>query len=698
MKTKTSQTLNLLIVAALITLGVNTALAFTVLIVGTGGVVGMMPWSALLSAGLIVAAVLCLRRNVLQPLARLQESIVRAASNHDFSPPPAVEGDDEIGVTSRHYAQLLEFIGASVTDVRRCGEQLVSLSEEVDVATRKISRNSRLQSEATSNMAAAVQEMTVSISMVGEQAEHASNHARESSSIASRGATNILNTVDGINTISRQVGAATKHIRNLRADCDSITLMAATIRDIADQTNLLALNAAIEAARAGEQGRGFAVVADEVRKLAERTARSTQEIGTLVERMQDSARVAVDSMTETEMTVGQGVDNAQKAGESIQQIQGGSAAAASAVTEISAAIQEQKQASTDVAKNIEQVAQMSEQNSHAAEASAEAIGRLSQSSRQISEILRRFRIGNETEKIVLRLADIHADDHPAVRALREMGETLKSRSNNRIELKIYAGGSLGTAVEVAKQVRAGSVDMMRINMSSLNKDCPVTIVPALPFLFRSVDHMHKAMDGKTGDTILDSCALSAMTGLAFYDSGARSIYASKPMRTPLDTRNLKLRVMDSEMWLAVAKAMGAIPTPTLMDEIVASFRMGLIEAAENNIPSFDSYKHHSVFKYFSLTEHAMVPEVIVFSKSRWDTLEAAEQQLIREVAKESVPRMRKYWQEYEVLSRKRATEAGTVFVSDIDKHAFQSAMRPVYDRFVTTPEQKALLRAIQDIQ
>ncbi len=390
--------------------------------------------------------------------------------------------------------------------------------------------------------------------------------------------------------------------------------------------------------------------------------------------------------------------NAEKAGESIHQIQEGSASAASAVTEISAAIQEQKQASTDVAKNIEQVAQMSEQNSQAAEASAEAIGRLSSSSRQIGEILRRFRVGNETEKITLRLADIHGDDHPAVRALRKMGENLQSRSNGRIELKIYAGGSLGTAVEVAKQVRSGGIDMMRINMSSLNKDCPITVVPALPFLFRSVDHMHKAMDGKTGDTILESCALSAMTGLAFYDSGARSIYAAKPMRTPADTRNLKLRVMDSEMWLAVAKAMGAVPTPTLMDEIVASFKMGLIEAAENNIPSFESYKHHSVFKYFSLTEHAMVPEVIVFSKQRWDTLAEADQQLIREVTKESVPVMRKYWQEYEVLCRKRATEAGTIFVSDIDKRAFQSAMKPVYDRFVTTAEQKNLLRAIQDIQ
>ncbi len=309
MKTRTSQTLNLLIVASLASLGVNAALAFTALAVGSGGVVAMIvPWSALVSAGLVVSVAICLRRSVLQPLARLRDSIARAASNHDFSPQPAVEGDDEISVTSRHYAQLLEFIGASVSDVRKCGEQLLSLSEEVDVATRKISRNSRLQSEATSNMAAAVQQMTVSISSVGEQSEHASHHARESSSIASAGATNILNTVEGINTISRQVGAATVHIRNLRADCDSITLMAATIRDIADQTNLLALNAAIEAARAGEQGRGFAVVADEVRKLAERTARSTHEISSLVERMQDSARVAVNSMTETEITVGQGVN------------------------------------------------------------------------------------------------------------------------------------------------------------------------------------------------------------------------------------------------------------------------------------------------------------------------------------------------------------------------------------------------------
>ncbi|PAT00175.1 MAG: hypothetical protein BSR46_03740 [Candidatus Dactylopiibacterium carminicum] len=332
---------------------------------------------------------------IVLPLRGMQQTIAQAAEQLDFTATIQVDSHDELGQTLSAYNRLLERLRQSFQEIRQATTHMLDVTEEVDVSSRKIARNSQIQSDASTNMAAAVEEMTVSISVVARQATDASQHTQDSRDIAERSAGSILGTVSSIRTISESVHEAASRIKTLRADCDDIASMAGIIREIADQTNLLALNAAIEAARAGEQGRGFAVVADEVRKLAERTAKSTQDITSLVGRMQDSARLAVDSMAATEQSVGQGVENAQQAGESIQRIQDGSAAAAGVVEEISSAIREQQTASTEIAQNIEQIAQMSEQNSSAASASAAAVSRISEAGREIASALARYRIDNE---------------------------------------------------------------------------------------------------------------------------------------------------------------------------------------------------------------------------------------------------------------------------------------------------------------
>ena len=682
----------------MIALGVALSLSITVLGFSGGSPVVMATLA--LAAALVTGwAAYLAHRSVLAPLQQLTEDLIRSSARHDFSLPHVPEGEGESAQLARLHRDLVGFVAASLEELQQNAQRLLEIAEEAGVASRRVTRNSNLQSEAASSMAAAVQEMSVSISMAAEQVATAREHTGQSASIAQSSATDIIATVDGITRVSDFVSQATGHIRSLSDDCDNIAGMAGMIREIADQTNLLALNAAIEAARAGEQGRGFAVVADEVRKLAERTTRATQEISTLVQRMLQHAHLAVEGMAETGKAVDAGVVSAQRAGESMQRIQQECSAAASLVADISTSIDEQREASTSVARNIEQVAQMSEQNSLATNATTNALTRLSSQGRQIDEVAGRFQLGsNGNKRIVLRLADIHAKDHPAVRAEQVIAELLLERSGGRIELKVHADGALGTEKEVSEQIRAGSIDMMRVNMSSLNKDCPLTVVPTLPFLFRNIDHLHKAMDGAPGEAILAATEAAGLIGLAFYDSGARSVYATKPVRTLADMRGMKLRVMQSDLWVAVARAMGAVATPMPMDEIIAGFKTGLIDAAENNIPTFDSYKQYEAFKYFSHTEHAMVPEIIVFSKARWQKLSTEDQQLIRSAARDSVPRMRSYWQEREQTARKRAMEAGTQFVTDVDKAAFQRAMHKVYEQFVTSAEQKALLKSIQSLQ
>ena len=333
-----------------------------------------------------------LGRSITKPLGSMQRAIIRTATELDFTDTFKVRSDDEIGRTLDAYNQLLSRLRSSFSDIQAASARMASITAEVDKTSKEIADNSQTQSDASSGMAAAIEELTVSISMVATQAHDASLHTQTSRDKADHGAEVILSTVSGIQTISESVRQASTRIDALRNDSESISSVANIIKEIADQTNLLALNAAIEAARAGEQGRGFAVVADEVRKLAERTSKSTQQISSLLAQMQGSAKQAVDSMAAAVREVDAGVENAQMAGRSIREIKEGSSTVVSAVEEISEAVREQSAASTSISQRIEQIAQMTEKNTVAAESTAEAVHRMSQMSREIATALTAYKV------------------------------------------------------------------------------------------------------------------------------------------------------------------------------------------------------------------------------------------------------------------------------------------------------------------
>jgi methyl-accepting chemotaxis protein len=648
-----------------------------------------------LGLSLLVTSGYLLLRSIARPLKAMEFAIARAADTLDFTESFQTQSEDEIGRTLQSYNRLLARLRSSFLDIQQSIAHLMEVTEEVDHSSRKIARNSQVQSDASSNMASAVEQMTVSISTVAEQASDASKYTQESHEIAERSAGVILSTVNSIQEISELVNEAATRIKALRVDCDSISSVAKMIHEIADQTNLLALNAAIEAARAGEQGRGFAVVADEVRKLAERTTLSTQEINALLGRMQDSARLAVESMSRTKKTVDEGVIHARDAGESIEKLKAGAGAAATVAADISGAMREQETASSAIAHNIEQIAQMSEQNSSAANVSSVSVGRMTQVGLEMSKALSVYKVESGSKKIILRAAFANPEGHPAVRAVMAMADMIAQRSQGRITLKVIAGGAFGAEKDILDQVKAGSLDIGRSNVALLAKDCPATVVPSLPYLFNSIDHMHRVMDGAPGQEILAACAQAGYIGLTAYDVGLRSIYSNKPIRSRTDLRDQKLRILQSELWMAIAHAMGAIPVVLPQDQVTIALRTGLIDCAENNILVFESYKHHDGFKYFCQTDHAIVPEILLFSKNRWDTLAPEDQSLIAEAARESLPIQRRLYRESEDIARKKVATSGTIFIKDVDKASFQNAMRPVYDKFVTSPQQKALFEAIK---
>ena len=309
-----------------------------------------------------------------------------------------------------------------------------------------------------------------------------------------------------------------------------------------------------------------------------------------------------------------------------------------------------------------------------------------------------FALGvTHTQARTLRAADVQPADYPTVKAMESMAAEFSKLTNDKYTVKVFANGVLGSEKDTIEQVKLGALDFLRINTGTLNTICPAMMIPVLPFVFRDTAHMQAILDGPVGDQLLASCDAQGMVGLAFYDSGARSFYTKKPIQSMADLKGLKIRVQQSDIWVAMMRAIGANATPMPYGEIFTGLKTGLIDGAENNIPSYESTHHYEVAKYFTLTEHSMAPEVVLVSKPVFDKMTPEEQQQLRKSAKDSVLTMRQLWTAMETKS-KAAVEAGGAVIAPIDRARFQAAMRPVYDQFVTDPGLRVLLTKIKDMQ
>ena len=295
-----------------------------------------------------------------------------------------------------------------------------------------------------------------------------------------------------------------------------------------------------------------------------------------------------------------------------------------------------------------------------------------------------------------RSADIHPTDYPTVEAVRYVGKLLNEQTKGRLGVKVFPNGALGNERDTIEQLKIGGLEMMRINVAPLNNVVPETMTVALPFVFRSTEHMRTVLDGPIGDEILAAMEPQGMVGLAFYDSGSRSFYTKKPVKTLADLKGMKIRVQQSDLFVSMIEALGANPTPMPMGEVYTGLKTGIIDAAENNYPSYESSRHFEAAKYYARSQHAMAPEVLVFSKAAWDRLPKDDQALVRKAAKDSVPYMRKLWDEREAKSRAIVEQAGSQIMDIENKQEFIDAMKPVYAKFANTPKLQSLVQRIQD--
>jgi tripartite ATP-independent transporter DctP family solute receptor len=296
----------------------------------------------------------------------------------------------------------------------------------------------------------------------------------------------------------------------------------------------------------------------------------------------------------------------------------------------------------------------------------------------------------------LRSSDTHPDGYPTVEAVKQMGKLLEQKTGGKLGVEVFHSAQLGQEKDTIEQTQFGVIDLNRVSLGPFNNIIEETQIPSLPYIFRSVEHMHKVMDGPVGQEILDAFAAHDLIGLAFYDGGSRSFYNSqKPIKSIEDLKGMKFRVMQSDMFVDMVKALGANATPMPYGEVYSSIQTGVIDGAENNWPSYDSSGHFEVAKHYTLDQHLIVPEVLVMSKKTWDGLSPDEQKAVKEAAKESVPYMRELWAAQEKKSEEKIRAAGAEIVTDIDKKPFIEAMKPVYDKYLKSDKLKDMVARIQ---
>ncbi|MCK2185569.1 TRAP transporter substrate-binding protein [Halomonas getboli] len=296
--------------------------------------------------------------------------------------------------------------------------------------------------------------------------------------------------------------------------------------------------------------------------------------------------------------------------------------------------------------------------------------------------------------------NIHPPSYPNSIALESFADEVAEKTEGRIEPKIYHNAVLGDQPDAIEQTRNGALDFANFNMGPMGPIVSATNILSLPFIFKSPDDMYRVMDSEIGDRFADALEEKNLMALSWFGSGARSLYnTDHPVNTPVDVEGLKVRVMNNDLYVQMIDELGGNATPMAYSEVYQSLKTGVIDGAENNYPSYESSGHYEVAKYYSLTEHLILPECLCVAKSSWDTLSAEDQGIVREAAQHAAVEQRQLWKERAETSRQRVLDAGVEINEVEDKAAFQAKMQPIYDDFVAEhPDLESLVEDVQAAQ
>lgn len=304
---------------------------------------------------------------------------------------------------------------------------------------------------------------------------------------------------------------------------------------------------------------------------------------------------------------------------------------------------------------------------------------------------------SEEDQKVIKLGHGLDVSHPVHKAMVFMGERLKEKSNGKMLLDIYPSQQLGSERESLELLQIGSLGMTKVSTGVMENFAPGLKVFGLPFLFRDREHRFEVLESEIGEHFLNASIDKRLKGLTFYDAGSRSFYSKTPIESPEDLEGLKLRVMESQTAINMVKLLGGSPTPIAWGELYTALQQGIVDGAENNLPSFYLSRHYEVCKYFVLDEHTALPDILVIGTPVWNSLTKQEQIWLKEAAMESSEFQKKIWRDAELEALEEIQKAG-VTVTETDKDAFKEEVQPMYEEFKEDPEMKEVIEAIQSLK
>jgi tripartite ATP-independent transporter DctP family solute receptor len=293
-----------------------------------------------------------------------------------------------------------------------------------------------------------------------------------------------------------------------------------------------------------------------------------------------------------------------------------------------------------------------------------------------------FGMAGAAQALEIKSSDVHGPDYPTVAAIQYMGDLLSDWTDGRITMNIFHSMQLGGEKEALEQVQVGALEMTRVSVGVVGPIVDEFNAFNLPYLFESIEHMHNVVDGEIGQDLLNQLEAGGLIGLGYMDAGARSFYNKERAITSIDDlQGLKIRVMQNPIFVDMATAMGADGIPVAFNELYTAMQTGVVDGAENNPPTYLTQNHFEVAGHYTLTEHLIVPEIFVFSKQVWDTLDEVDQQLIRKASALTVVKERELWAEMEQAALDKLTSEGYEIVTEIDKQPFIEATAPVREKF-----------------
>ncbi len=295
--------------------------------------------------------------------------------------------------------------------------------------------------------------------------------------------------------------------------------------------------------------------------------------------------------------------------------------------------------------------------------------------------------------VVYRLADDQPANYPTVTGDNAFAAKVAQLTHGKIQIKVYPDAQLGDENSTIQEIQLGAINFGRINSAPLGSYSTSMGVLGLPYLFNSSSQMWRVLNGPVGNKLLSDLKTAKMVGLTFYDSGSRDFYNSKhPVKVPADLKGLTIRVQQAAMFISLVKDLGGSPTPMAYADVYNALQSGVIDGAENNLPSYYTTNHYKVAKYLTLDEHTRNPEVLLASLKTWNSLSPADQKIIKEAAVYSQGVERKAWNALVQKSLKAIKANGNV-ITHVNIALWRKAVQPMYTQY--GKQYKQLIQEIQ---